>query len=145
MLRAKALASSSLAPGTSMTNQAPQALHKTVVTLYVQICFNVLALLLLAIISIFGFFMTILHHFHSDDVFTLAVLTIVMFCLTVWTIFALIVVIQLKKQKSWAWVCALVIAGFSCFSFPSMIFGIIELVGLLDQTTINWFKIHEQS
>jgi predicted permease len=120
----------------------PQPLIKTVVSSYIELVIDVLAWATLVIFFIVGLVASFDRYYgpNQEDVLALVVIGLLAFWFFVWGIFKVIVLFQLRRQKRWAWVAALVIAGLNCFSFPYLILGIIKLIGLLNNNVITWFK-----
>jgi len=125
----------------------PQSLVKTLVCFYIELVIDTLVIFGFGFFIIIGILTSFSRYYgpSDSDILGLFMFSILLLWLFVWLIFKFIVVLQLRKQKYWAWIAALVISGFNFLSFPYLIFGIINLVGLLDSNTIAWFKTNTKS
>ena len=125
----------------------PQALKKSIICLYISMALTVLAILIVVGFEVIGLFTSFSRYYgpNDSDILALVLLGALLMWLMVWLAFKLLVVIQLKRQRYWAWICAIILSAFSCLSLPGIIVGIISLVGLLDKTSVDWFKSKSSS
>lgn len=127
-----------------MTNPIiiPQALKKTLVCFYIELVLDLLITLAIGVMIGIGLVASFSRYSgpQEDDIIMLIVLFILGAGFIFFGIFKLIVVLQLRKQKHWAWIAAIVLSGLNFMSFPYMILGIIKLVGLLNDQVMAWFK-----
>lgn len=117
----------------------PQPLIKTIVVLYIQIVLDFMIMAFMMLLAGYGL-VQVIDSGRDEDIFVLLFISLILVTMFFWSIFKLIVVLMLRRQKRWAQICAIVICALNCLNFPYIIFGIIGLVGLLNPTTSNWFK-----
>ncbi len=120
----------------------PQPLKKTIICFIIELCLDLLILLGIGVVMIIGLVSSFSRLFgpNDDDIIALVMLFVLGSGFLLWGIFKLIVLLQLRKQKQWAWIAALVISALNLLSFPYLVLGIIKLVGLLNNDVTTWFK-----
>lgn len=121
----------------------PKSLVKTLVCSYIELAFDALVMLVLMGVTVLGLVTSFSRYLgpKEDDVIALIMLFVLMGWFLIYGIFKFVVVLQLRKQKYWAWVASIIISALNFFSFPYLILGIIKLVGLLNHDSTAWFKV----
>lgn len=125
----------------------PQPLVKTIVSSYIELVFDTIVLGVIMCVFIFGLFESFSGYYGPDEeeIVALIALGLLAAWFFVWGVFKVIVLFNLRRQKNWAWIASLVIAGLNCFSFPYIILGVIKFIGLLNNDVMTWFKQRPQN
>lgn len=120
----------------------PSALNKSVVSLWVLVLIDAAVLLGLAIFFMIGMFASFDSYYGPDeeDILALVMIAGVMAVVLTCGVVTALVATQLKRQRYWAWVMAVIVSSLSLISFPAIIFGVISLIGLFNEQVVAWFK-----
>lgn len=123
----------------------PAALKKTIICAHIATALDVLGALFLVVILAFGLVDTLknLTAYSDDELMggglALTILFIAITFKFALAIFREIVIVKLQQGKRWSWIASIVLSILMLFGWR-IILGIVSLVGLLEQSTMSYFK-----